>query len=89
MRLRRLPWAARSLAARSAVAGARLSARSPARRWALTGERFGTAIMVIGAGIISIIGVTAAAGYARQADGRIRCRIDIAISGLKPPKESP
>lgn len=55
-----------------------LSAQQPAPPWELTGERVGTATMVIGAGIISITGVTAVAGYARQADGRIGYRIDTA-----------
>lgn len=50
------------------------SVQSLAPRWELTGA----AIMVIGAGIISITGVTAVAGSARQADDRIRYRINIA-----------
>jgi hypothetical protein len=59
------------------AAGARLSVRSPAQRWVLTGG-VGMAIMVIGAGIISITGVTAVAGSALQAEDRIRYPIDIA-----------
>ena len=47
-------------------------------RWELTGGLTGAAIMVIGAGIISISGTTAVAGSAGQADDRIRYRIEIA-----------
>ena len=70
--------AAQSLEARSAAAEARRSGRSAARRWELTGGLTGTAIMAIGADIISIIGVTAVVGSARQTADRIRSRIDTA-----------
>jgi len=71
MRLRRLPWVAQSLAAQSAVAEVPLSVQPPALPWELTGGRVGTAIMVIGAGIISITGVTAIAGSAHQVGDRM------------------
>jgi hypothetical protein len=54
------------------------SVQSRAPRWEFTGGLTGAAIMVIGAGIISIKRATAVAGSARQADDRIRHRIDIA-----------
>ena len=72
-------------ALRGAVVGGVVGGRRGAAIGAATGaavgahrRAVGTAIMVIGAGIISIIGVTAVAGYALQAADRIRYRIDIA-----------
>ena len=59
-----------SLEARGAAIGAVTDAA--------TGGLIGAAIMVFGAAIISIAGVRAVAGFARQADDRVRYRIDIA-----------
>jgi len=68
--------------ARSAAAAVRPLAQPPAQLWVLTGEHTGAATTVIGGAIISTTGAMAVAGSARQADGRIQCRIDTAIDRI-------
>ena len=61
------------------AAEVRLLARQQALLWEPIGALFGTAIMVTGTEITSIIGTTAAAGSAHQMEDPTWCHPDIAV----------